>query len=69
MKTKLPSFHTFDTEAYAVEAWLEVDRIGRARNGQATVAHRNGKTVTIRPEYDSAPFYLRTVLRDLARSF
>lgn len=46
--------YTFPTEETAQEAWDILDRLGRQRNGQTTVAHRDGLRVYLRPEFISA---------------
>lgn len=43
--------YTFPTEETAQEAWDILDRLGRQRNGQTTVAHLDGRRVYLRPEY------------------
>lgn len=63
MKTE----HTFATEAQAKEAWRELDRIGRQRNQQATVAYREGRRVYLRPEFVSAR--LSRELEALSKAF
>ena len=46
--------YTFPTEETAQEAWAYLDKMGRQGNNQATVAHRDGLRVYLRPEFISA---------------
>ena len=57
MKTE----HVFPTEQSAQEAWVELDRMGRQQNHQATVAFRVGCRVYLRPEFTS-----KGLMRELA---
>ena len=46
--------YTFPTEETAQEAWAYLDKMGRQGNNQATVTHRDGLRVYLRPEFISA---------------
>ena len=52
-KTPRLTEYVFCTENDASEAWRELDRIGRQRNLQHTVALRDGRRVYLLPEYIS----------------
>ena len=43
--------YEFPSDETAREAWDILDRLGRQRNGQTTVAHLDGRRVYLRPEY------------------
>jgi hypothetical protein len=66
MKLEIAEYE-FKTESDAQEAWQELDRIGRQRNQQNTVAFREGKRVYLRPEFISQQ--LMYELGSLAQAF